>query len=380
MLRSSYLYLVLLIISSLPSIVSAQNDPRVAKPMLGVFKAFKELQPYLASNPRFENPANSKTILQKINLMADGFHKISSFDTKYSKAPGFGAQLKAVQSIISDAAVSFKDNPRWSFWKLRELSSHCISCHSTFAVNIQFFDSNTDVAFRNELARGEFLFASRQFDQAEEAFFNAALTPQSEELRADALARWLLIYTRIKNDPVKAYARLQDFAKRAKLSNYERVEIDQWLAAIKNWGAYKSGTDPLLLAFTLIRDSIAENRLGEVRTRTVELLRATGMLHQYLEHPNLPDAKRAEALYLLGLSYSKISSFVVSSYPEIYLEQVIREYPKTQWAKKAFVVYKEIVTLGYLGSSGNSLPDEIKLKFQELFDIAYGIPKINERI
>ncbi|MCB0311595.1 MAG: hypothetical protein KDD42_10185, partial [Bdellovibrionales bacterium] len=124
-------------------------------------------------------------------------------------------------------------------------------------------------------------------------------------------------------------------------------------------------------AENLLRQSLGMHDPLFSKLGTVELLRASSLLHKGLEGEELSKSDRAKSLYLLGLSYAKLPSYFINELPEFFLEQCIRENPGTTEAKKAYKLYKDVVTLGFTGSSGTHLPPDIQLKLRDLHDMAY---------
>ena len=74
----------------------------------------------------------------------------------------------------------------------------------------------------------------------------------------------------------------------------------------------------------------------------------------------------SEIYYLLGSSELFIGGSSWLSPAEAYLEKAIRVAPKQKFAQKAYQLYEENIYMGYTGSSGTHIPDDVKSKLLEL--------------
>ncbi|MCB0338082.1 MAG: hypothetical protein KDD53_00690 [Bdellovibrionales bacterium] len=349
--------------------------------MREIFKNFKELQPYLFSESKFSDNRNNAAIQEKLRALSDLFNDVKSHSTNTAE-PGFNSTLKSINEMLRDASNRFEEgNKGYALWRMRTVSNHCISCHTRFEVDISFIDSEKAPNLP-PFEKGEFYLATRQFEKAKMEFLKAARSPQADHSTMDALRKWMVIYTRVRPDPKDAIKELKFFEKTLTLYPYEKEVISEWLESLKNWETEKpSKADSLRKAENLIRQSIHvqddfSNNLG-----AIELLRASSLLHKSLEeHNRLSDQDRARALYLLGLVYSKLPLYFVNELPELFLQQCIREYPGTQNAKRSYRLYEELILLGFTGSRGTVLPDDVAAQLEELHNLAYGIPRMKDQV
>lgn len=380
-LHAEYRYLAIVLVSAVLVFAAAASaqDPSIKTSMDVVYTSFKELQPYLLSSNRFEAKENEQRIHALIDTLQKGFHTVEKIDTSYTNQPGFNSTLVLISGALKDAEARFTEGRKgWAMWRLKTITNHCITCHTTYGVEMGFHDPNPNVSELNDLERGEFFLATRQFEQAEDAFLKAARNTgeggaSDDSQRFEALSKWLIIYTRINADPKNAITQLQQVVRTGGFSRYELEQIAEWIASLRRWvNEGKSSASSLRKAENLLRQSLGMNDPLYSKTGTVELLRATGLLHTTLENSADKPVERRKALYLLGLSYAKLPTFFINELPEFFLEQCIRDYPESPEAIKSYKLYKDVVTLGYTGSSGIHLPTDVKLKLRELHDIAYG--------
>ncbi len=373
-----YIIVLCLIATHAARAEAPQHNSALRLKMQRAFSAFQELQPFLYQRGRFADPAHEKKISELISKLAQNFHSVETLNEVRAE-PAFTSTLQVLNEMLHDSLYRFREGKKeYALWRLRTASTYCVTCHTRFETKQDFFDPSLIPNNLTAFERGEFLLATRQFEKAAEAFLEAAISPQSAPLRMHALRLWLLIYVRVRPDPAEAMKTLERITLAIKPIQSEREEIDDWHNSLAEWlKESPAKRTNLELAEALIERGIHSENILEGRRGTVDLLRATALLHKTLEKNDLPTAERARSLYLLGLAYRQLPLFFANELPEMLLEQCIREAPGTLDAKRAFRLYEEIVTLGYTGSSGINLPDDVRLQLQELRDIAYGTAAFN---
>jgi hypothetical protein len=348
------------------------------------YAAFRDLQKFMVSRQRFQDPENTKEISALMGTLKDSFHKVEGTPIAISSEPGFASTLTALNDMLSDAKQRFDEGKSgYALWRLKSAASHCVSCHTRHEVPLEFSDESVKLDELGTVERGEFFLATRQFQRAKDAFRTAVLDPQGEAQRMDALRNWLLVFTRVKPNPDEALTELTRMLSKTSMRSYDREEIQSWIVSLRRWKSESTAIDipALQRAENLIRQAVGGADPLSARIGTVELLRATALLHTLLEGKStITTGERGYALYLLGLAYSELPFFFVVELPEMFLEQSVREVPASETAKKAFMKYREVVTLGFTGSGGTRIPDDVLLKFKELHDIAFGTPALKARV
>lgn len=344
-----------------------------------VYEAFKHLQKFMYNRDTFLDPANAQEISTQINGLKGGVHRFGMSDNKFKNDPGFASTLKILNQMLDDARLRFNEGKKgYALWRLKTSANYCVACHTRHEVSIDFADADIDLSKLNKYEQGEFYLASRQFEKAKNAYIAAVLDPTLPFVRMDALRKWLIIYVRVYPDPQAAIAQINKLRPRAKFTRYEEDEIIGWLESLRRWQNEGELRVPLLAkAENLLRQGLGMNDPLTRKKGTVEILRATSLLHRLLEDQSAEArAQRAHALYLLGLAYSELPFFFVNELPELFLEQLIREYPGSDEAKRAFGLYRELMTLGYTGSGGTRVPEDAQAALRELHDLAYGVPQV----
>jgi hypothetical protein len=346
--------------------------------MATVARAYQELQPYLLSREKFEAQENEKAIAALLETLSAGFHRIESAPPRLRQEPGFAGTLTLLNDLLADSRNRFNEGSKgYVLWRLRNSVDYCVTCHTRHEVKVDFLAPEPEPAALNSYQRAEFLLATRQFDAAAETFLNSVRTPPNGHLRIDALRRWLLISTRVHPDPRKALSVLTTSRRQVSFSKPEDEELQGWVESLRRWNNESRLIEvtPIRRAEHLIQQALALKQPLVGRNGTVELFRATGILHQVLEDGR-PEATalRARALRLLGVAYSEIPFLFVADLPTLFLEECIREFPGGEDARKAYQLYQHLVTLEYTGSGGTGVPPDVEATLRELYDLAYKSP------
>lgn len=357
--------------------------PPVRQNMHEAYDAFKTLQKFTASRTRFEDPANEREISTLLSQLKSTFHSVDKKQNEVSKEPGFVSTLQVLNEMLDDARTRFGEGKKgYALWRMKTVSSYCISCHTRYELPIQFSDEDVNVSELNAYEQGEFFLATRQLDRATQAFLKAATDPGDDVHRMDALRHWLLVYTRANPNSDEALSVLTKLLAKTPMRAFDQVEVQDWIASLRRWKSESAAKiPPLVRAENLVRQGLGGGDVLTPNTGTVELLRATALLHKELEGADTTShERRGHVLYLLGLAYSRLPYMLVTELPELFLEQSIREVPGSDTARNAYRRYEELVTSNFTGSGGTKLPDDIRLKFKELHDQAFGVPAMRSAV
>lgn len=367
-------HLLLLITLTLSQTLNAEEikSAREAKSLMNkVYRDFALLQPYLADEELFTDPAKHDQILSLINGLSSSFHTADKFSGDFKNDPALEVTLSIAKDFLQDANRRFKEDKKsYARWKLQSAGQLCIACHTRHEVPSDFSPAQQTVESLSPFSRGEFYLATRQFAYAQKIFQGIARTTDNPDERMEALRKVLLILIRVSPDPHKALKDISEVKSTVKLTNFELSEINSWESGLSRWINEKTPrVENLQSAESLIKEGINPPSLIDGESGVVELLRATRMLHSLLEKNQKTD--RAHALYLLGLAYRNIPLFSSFELASLFFELCIREFPGTNDAKKSYRNIYELRIQDFTGIHGGKIPDEIKLELEELEMLAY---------
>jgi len=334
---------------------------------------FKAIQPYIAKEDRFLDPKNSDKVRDIIQDLRANFHKLENIPSKYHTLPGFDENIRSVADLLDDSSRRFAEGKTsYAWWRLRKLPTDCFTCHATYKVESHYSNSNVIDQTLDPLSRARFLLATRQFNEAQDAFLAVLKDPEYRLTYNEALRSLVLITTRINRNPAEGAELLRSLSQTATLPEEDAREALQWADELQAWSKEKSvaATDQMRKAEQLIQRGSQGS--ADSSQNDVALLRGTAILHQKLEAGTLSKELRPRALYLLGFAYTKLPLFFSESWAEMYLERCIGEFPRTATAQKAYTTYREQIIDDYTGTAGTDIPAEVKLHLEELRKKAFG--------
>ena len=111
----------------------------------------------------------------------------------------------------------------------------------------------------------------------------------------------------------------------------------------------------------------------------VHFVEASRLLHRFVQAraeapPGDADDRRrlGEAYYLLGVAEAHITSNYWYAETEFFLESAIRLAPDSDFARKAYAWLEEDVLIGYSGSAGLEVPNDVSDYLRELRELLDG--------
>lgn len=276
---------------------------------------------------------------------------------------------------IVDAERVFRlGRKSYARWQLNAAVSACMSCHAQYPSPSQPFNEFTNPKiFSSPFDKAEFLFATRSFERAFDAYGDIIKGYSKNGVDSDqveiALKRQLAYYSRIKRNPEGAIATLKQYQKQADLPEYLKRDIERWIGQFQEWTQKKS-IDPTLATDAQIIE-FAKQELSPIEKSTrgsgdvVTSLRVSGILFEYLR--NNPETKAApQILYWLAISDRSLGVTSYSPLTNMYLRECILRYPADPMAAKCMDFLEEETNFGYTGSAGTELPVEVKQDLQNL--------------
>lgn len=346
--------------------------PTFRPQMIELAGSYKALQPYLFHSSQ-QSIEDREAIMKLLDSMEKNFHRVDQTSPSYLVEPGFASTLEMVHELIADSKQRLGEGrDEYAIWRLRSVGNYCASCHTRFEVRADFnnLEAPANLAPYDE---AQFYFVTRQFDKARSRFLELARTGKDQRQRLDALRKWLVIEVRVHPDPNGALLELKSLLASGKIRGFAAEEVEGWVSSLERIGALPPEGLPVSRARYLISESL---RSDSHESDPVGLLRGTGFLHAALERNQIPIQERSAALLLLGKAYSELSDFFPEGLAANFLELCIRENSGTRDAQEAYRLYEDIISLGFTGSAGTKLPDDVQRKFDLLKEIAFREPVI----
>jgi hypothetical protein len=381
--KSGYLCIALLLIFSGTLAACYKAPSGVRAKMREAYAETANLFNFVWSPAEFQDPKNEQAISKSLDRLINEFHDVAALSSVAAEEPGFRVTLSSHERTLKDIRSRFSAGQKeYANWRLRALTANCIACHSRYQAPVDFIGdapSPNANSFEAELAAAEFLVATRQFEKADTALLRLAnsvsLLPSGSAEAIQALKLWLVVEVRVKNRPAEAEKQLRELLETPERFGHYRASVVSWVEDLQTLAQNNyAGADPLNRAAELLRPIAGNTTLEEDESHLVTTLRATTLLHEYLQ-TKISDKNRREATFLLALAYRHLAIPSMELFQEMYLEQCIREFPGTIEAQKSYSVLQDLVEFQNSGSGGLHLEEKEAQKLKELRNLAFGTPR-----
>jgi len=337
------------------------------------------LLPYVVKPQSFHAEKNKPVIQEKITKLRNIAKNVTHQPALSNQDPLFQFMSSNFNEEIERSWQAFQ-NGHQEFARLNLLgvSAYCIECHTRTqsgpALNTGFIKSAWNEM--RPVDQINYLVATRQFDEAYAKILTVLQQGLSEQTNVFDLDRTLrlglLITVRYQQNPDQAIRLMEAILGGKKnYPYYLRSAALAWKIQLEKW---KNSTTPKLSpleqARTLARRYI--NLGDKERYFEIDMLRLQALLHPYLtQNPSIKNEAKAEAYYLLGLSYEVTKDLATWSIHEYYYESCIKQAPHSTWSKSCYEALEKSIYLGYTGSRGTYIPEDVFQKLQDLKKLAF---------
>jgi hypothetical protein len=347
--------------------------------MRGILSALSVVYPLSLDTDRLQAPENRKQVLGALDEIAANADQLSHHAEP--RSDGFTLISRSLAADAVNALQLFEaKNFSGARFHVDKMTNTCFACHSRLpgtsnpGLGRQMMDDPVILKLppRDLMSVA---VAARQFDTALDL---GETLLSSEELSATALDLtgviddYLKIVIRVNRDLERAQQTLARFRERDDLPAYLGTYVDEWIQSLEEVDPHKGTGRTLSLARGLIQHGQVMNQYPADRRGLIQFMLASSVLHQLSETtPSTPEnaSLLAEVYYLLGLVETTLSRTSWTSETEFYLETAIRQDPKSGFARDAYMLLEEYLILGYTGSAGVNLPEEVETYLWELQDL-----------
>lgn len=325
------------------------------------------LMKLLGNQAEFLDPKNEKLIDDSIQKMEQHVGAIQK--SAPLKSAGLKVNAELMKENLAQARNAFKlGDKTGAEFALQDSLNNCITCHIRTKSEDRALP-DIDLSKLDPFRQGNFLFATKQFDKGKTEYeytVEKFSTHKNHTSLIRSLVTLLGYYVNIKEDPASAAVYFTKVSDNTKLPEYVRNEIKMWVEDLKGWQQEKKSTVELteqqLLnkAKELLVPAPSSILKNEGRKFLVRRLRARSLLYKLMEIPPMKSAAKAEAIYLLGLSFGNNNQSYYT-YHALIFKTCINEYPKSDMAKKCFSEFERVVLEGNYGRDALSEKDAKEL-------------------
>jgi hypothetical protein len=325
------------------------------------------LQNFIFSSADFNSAANDSTINGSFEVLNRHLKHLG--EKVFSEEPALRLNIALISSHISDADRSFKEgNKAYSRYMLQSSLQMCVACHTRTA-SPDFVLPEAELKNADPLQRGDFFFATRQFDKGRAAY-ESILSKSEKTFSLDQMRNATLslaiYYARVKDDPKGGWEFFQKLAKDKKLTSNLRTEVKAWSDDFESWAKERSSRELTMTESELLKRArilLKGDREGRSGSFNIRRLRASALLHRVLETPGEKTPSKGQALLYLGQIYHRMQYQLFFRFGEMYLKACITDYKKEKIAQECYESLKQAVTKRVGAGSNKSTPgaDEVEL-------------------
>jgi hypothetical protein len=370
---------LILVLSSSISVAEANSpNPKWAKTMQGLYATLSELLSDVASDERFSAPSNQARIAQNTQKLSKLSHGLKGPN---AGSPDLDPSIKMIGELFADetsrAAEAFKAGHKgYARELIRGMTSYCIACHTRTDSGPKFSELSLNPASGTlkTAELGSFYAATRQYDKAlsefEKQIGKAGAARKRPIEWTNAVRNALAIAVRVKRDPAKALAIVDETLSTKNVPFSARKDALAWKKSLEEWKKesksermseeqlHSEAARLLMAAHTLQKYPVD-------RSADILYLRASATAHDLL-NKNPAGKYTAEAYFMAGLTYDVLRPYRLGELHELYYEGCIKKSPHTLLSESCYRHLEQSVYEGFTGSAGTDIPEDVQEKLQKL--------------
>ena len=376
------------ILSQLPSVGwskgSDQENEDWRNRMRTLSTQFEELLIDLSVPSRFDQPKFKSTIQTHADRLAQLAHEIGVDQNQDQSSRIYAQALK--EDAEHGAAMLKAGHRAYARNILRGVSASCVACHSRMP-GLEFGAPSAPTAASVELMKTlpseeklQYLSATRRFDEAvqeaEELLKNKSLRAKDPIAWEKSVRQGIALLVRVKENPELAMGWLERLLTDPDTPEFLRIDARAWMRSLKQWKQEtsqqltpKKSTETEASLWkkidSLQKKARAEQAYPADRSADMDWMRVASLLTRFFrEYPSSP--RIADALLLQGTTEEALRSNEAWGLSESFYTACIRVSPHSETARKCYRSLEEKVLLGWTGSAGVDVPEDVEMRLGEL--------------
>lgn len=341
--------------------------------MRGIFITLMTVYKYSLVPEEFEDPSNNAQIQGTLQALVANASELERHGGGLN--PSFGYMRRSLAKDANDALNRFNQGQYMgSRFVISRITENCVTCHTKlptrgeFDVGAQFLEEIKPKKLQ-PADRVTIELAARQFDAAlktyEQMFADPEMTPEDLALLG-AFEGYLRVCIGAMNDTKRPIQTFSAYVQREDVPAPQKKLTGGWIKALEATDLTSAEGQELPAARALLEKAEANRKHPSDRSRLVDYVVVTTLLHRYIESGPENNVDIAEAYYLMGVAESRITRSYWISETDFLLEQAIRKAPKSPVAKQAYDFLAEYTISGHLETSAREVSPELKANMEEL--------------
>lgn len=359
------------------SSTSPHQSPNTKATMQQIGSLLATIYPYSLDSQALYDQKNTHVIassLENLKNLTQGLKEHLAHDDDFS----FIADSLAKD--VSQAATWYKrGNPMEAGFVISYLVENCFACHTKLPAS--HTPSLPPIKISDEIFakfslenKAKFYVATRQFDQAVKTYeqlLNQTNAQTLENFSRGYFIDYFKLNLNVLQDPDHLIKFIEKLLAKKDHSYFLQETLKQWSSDLEDIKINKILSSPSVAAAqNQIRLAKAVTKYGTDQTGIIRLITSSSILHQLLRNPKRGDASKAEILYLLGYVENLLYHSFWLTEARYFLEAAIRKLPHSPLAARAYQLLEEQTILGYSGSSGTHIPEDMQVWLDQLKKLA----------
>lgn len=361
---------LLLSVVMLSSFASTKDYMHVA------FDSMMELSPYLVDEKKFTDPKSEEKIHTYIDNLLMAFKGVHS--SNKLKTLDYAPSLSVMRQHLEETKIAFQHKQKFfARNRLNATQSLCITCHAQLKTKA----SQTVLSqmrakawkMKSDFERAESFYVLRDYPTSiryYEKYIEASLEKKKQigfisfSKIEGAFKRVLSYYTKTSFKPEKALSFVETYKGNKVLPVEFREDLNQWSRDLNKWV-----NDKKLMKTTSVKDletfylaKIEKQR--ESSRSIIDLMVLSGRVLNILKY-HRSNSEEPIALYWLGYADRALNFSYYYSMADMYLVDCIEKFPRHEYGKKCLNQYKESIQMGFTGSAGENIPDDLKNRIKK---------------
>jgi hypothetical protein len=341
-----------------------------------------KLIPYISDVKKFKDPSNEKMIKDRLQYILKAFQ--SSKKGKRISRPEFQASYKVMIEHLDETIQSFDtDHKEFAYKKLRATGQLCMSCHNMVKGDkkgfVRAMNKVKGSDFASTFDYAEFLYLTRDYRKADRNYRKwtdhvtskiTAKNSLADDLVYKAAIKVMTINLAVYFTPKRARSYIDRTLQNKNLTPALKEELKDWNETLVKWMQWKrpSKISKEFLTEFINTKLIPLESEGEIISDAKILpilLISKGLMDQYLKTAKR-DEMVATAMYWKAVSERLVGFSYFYSLADMQLRTCITDFPKSKVAKKCYKEFERQVVIGYSGSGGVNIPEDVKAELTRL--------------
>lgn len=373
-MKSKNIFVIAAVVSSMACVnakaLDSASPAQSTKSIMAEFlEHFAALKKHLVSDDAFADLKNADEISSHLKDLAKAV-KQTKHDPILNQA-NFKLSREVLEEHVVETERVFRlGNKSYARWMTNSTLGICMSCHTQVPTqDRKLKDFLKAENFTSDFDQAEFMFATKNFEGAVKLYQKLVASYPKRALSADRLdqcvQRVLLYQVRVQRDLTAAQREVSEFLKNKKLPEYMLQNLRTWQGELTAWSKKKRPSFDKLNVEQIDQEVRKSLGSGSQQSATdamdptyISNLVVSGSLNEYLQKQPT-SATTPAILYWLAVVDREMTHSFFYSLADMYLKECLLKFPESAVANRCYKEYEKQMILGYTGSAGTNIPQEV---------------------